>query len=117
MKFLALVAAVAAIRIQEARELGGKAANEDAAFEAYMNAVEATNKARKVARADLVAARKEEVELKREIAETITQEGVVEQANKEADAARRAVFVSVQAEQKAWEGYMDAMDEALHYTK
>ena len=111
MKFAALIA------IAAARELAGKATNEDAAMEAYQNARAATKAALGEYRSKKAHARKEEGELKREIKETQDQEVVVANANKKAAGSRRAVFVAQQAASKAFEGYMDAMDEALHYTK
>ena len=118
MKFsLIATAIVATSAIRMERELNGVAKTEEQSWADYQEAKNAVDSAEKEYVIAKKASLKEEVELKREIAETITQEAVVAKANKVTDHARRAVFAATLAQHKAFEMYFNAMTEELKYTK
>ena len=81
--FATAIVAVSAIRME--RSLNGEAANEEDTWEAYQNAKKAVDAAEEVYITKKAAARATEVELQREINETIAQEKVVKKANKVKD--------------------------------
>ena len=120
MKFLALAAIAAAVSvdIEEDRSLGGVAKNEESSWDAWLKATRNVMAKKKIYEAKLAKARHEEKELQREINETIAQEKVVKKANKEADAARKALLSATWAAHKAFEAYMNAhASDALEYSR
>ena len=114
--FATAIVAVSAIRME--RSLNGEAANEEDTWEAYQNAKKAVDAAEEVYITKKAAARATEVELQREINETIAQEKVVKKANKVADQARLSLYQATIAAHKAFSGYMKAMmADTLKYKK
>ena len=119
MKFLALAAIASAMTldIEEGRKLGGVAANEESAWNAWLEAQKDVARAQAKYLKAKAAARHQEGELQREIDETIKQEAVVKRYNDAANAARKAFFKATFRAHKAFEAYAHAMTEPLTYTK
>ena len=114
MKFLALIATTAAM----SRALNGEAHEEVITWDHYKAAKALVDKAEAVYVSKKADARATEVELQREINETIAQEAVVKKANEVADAARQDLFQATLASHKAFSGYMKAMmADTLAYKK
>ena len=112
MKFAALIAVVAA------RALGEKASNEDKAWDHYLDTQRLVGIAQKHYVSALMAQRKEERTLAKEVDETKAQEGVVAQAEEAAIKAGKAVNAAHLHQAAAWNAYLAALSaDKAEYTK
>ena len=112
MKFAALIAVVAA------RALGEKASNEDKAWDHYLDTQRLVGIAQKHYMSALMAQRKEERTLAKEVDETKAQEGVVAQAEEAAIKAGKAVNAAHIHQAAAWNAYMEVISaDKAEYTK
>ena len=119
MRFTALATlfiAASAVKIQ--RDLTEKANGEAAAWKGYTDAIAEQSQKQSAYLAKRVTERKEEADLKQQIADVNAQEDVVTKAEEDSATQRGKVSVATVQVQKALETYIDMITaDALDYKK